>query len=155
MAERGVIDRERIGFATTPTQATVDAWRVNLFCQAIGEADPVYTDPAAARDAGFRACPVPPTYLKAIEGEHFSSAQLLSLLGVPLRGVLHAEQEFDYLGQAYVGDVVTVSRTIADIHDKKEGELTFIVVDTDYSVRNEAVAKSRQTILVRNASSSV
>ncbi len=69
-----MIDRSRIGFRTAPTTAAVDGWRVKLFCQAIGETDAVYFDPAVARAAGHPACPVPPTFLKSIEGEHFSSA---------------------------------------------------------------------------------
>ena len=145
-----MIDRSHIGFRTTPTSATVGAWRVELFCRAIGETDPVYVDPAAARAAGHPACPIPPTFLKAIEGEHFSSAQLMAMLAVPLRGVLHAEQAFEHFAPVYVGDTVEVSRSVTDIHDKKGGALTFIVVDTDYRVDGRPVATSRQTILVRN-----
>ncbi len=146
-----MIDRGRIGFRTVPTIAHVDAWRVRLFCQAIGETDPVYVDDTAARAAGHPACPVPPTFLKAIEGDHFSSAALLELLAVPMRGVLHAEQAFSQAGPVHVGDAVEVSRTISDIFDKKNGALTFIVVDTDYRVDDRPVATSRQTILVRSA----
>jgi hypothetical protein len=49
-----------------------------------------------------------------------------------------------------VGDRVSISRRISDIHDKKEGAITFVVVDTDYRVANALVASSRQSILVRN-----
>jgi acyl dehydratase len=145
------IDRSRIGFATAPTRVPIDAWRVKLFCQAIGETDAVHWDVAAARAAGHAACPVPPTFLKAIEGEHFSSAALMQLLRVPLTGVLHAEQRFDHLAPVHVGDVVEVTRRVERIDDKKNGALTFIVVDTDYRVGDRAAARSTQTILVRNS----
>ncbi|WP_213956852.1 MaoC family dehydratase N-terminal domain-containing protein [Variovorax sp. dw_954] len=144
-------DRSRVGFTTTPTRVRIDGWRVRLFCQATRETDPVYWDEALARAAGHRACPVPPTFLKAIEGEHFSSAQLMTLIEVPLRGVLHAEQSFDIHAPMHVGDEIEISRTVADIHDKKEGAFTFIVVDTHYRLGAQAAATSRQTILVRNA----
>ncbi|MDB5732786.1 MAG: MaoC family dehydratase [Variovorax sp.] len=146
-----MIDRTRIGFETEATEVDIDAWRVKLFCQAIGETDPVYRDADAARAAGHPACPVPPTFLKAVEGEHFSSAQLMKLLSVPLRGVLHAEQSFDHHASVYVGDRIGVSRTVVDIYDKKNGAFTFIVVDTHYRRAAQLVASSRQTILVRNA----
>lgn len=146
-----MIDQGRIGFSTDPTEVLVEGWRVKLFCEAVGETDPVGWDAAAARAAGHKACPVPPTFLKAIESEHFSSAALMKLLGVPLRGVLHAEQTFEHLAPVYVGDRVEVSRLVADIYDRKDGSLTFIVVETRYRVAALAVAKSRQTILVRNA----
>lgn len=144
-----MIDRSQVGFETTPTRVLIDAWRVKLFCQAIGEDDAAYWDPAAAASAGLPACPLPPTFLKAIEGEHFSSAALLQRLQVPLLGVLHAEQQFDYLAPVHVGDTVELQRRIERIFDKKDGALTFIVVDTDFRVDGRAVARSTQTILVR------
>lgn len=140
-----------VGFRTNPTIAHVDPWRVRLFCQAIGEIDAVYWDPDAAAAAGHRACPVPPTFLKAVEGEHFSSAALLKRLEVPLRGVLHAEQVFEHFAPIYVGDSIEISREVMDIHDKKGGALTFIVVDTHYRVATQTVATSRQTVMVRNS----
>lgn len=145
-----MIDRRHIGYCTEPTAVTVDRWRVKLFCQAIGEADPIHWDTPMAQAAGHRDCPLPPTFLKAVEGDHASSAALLSILGVPVRNVLHAEQAFDHLAPVCGGDAVTVHREIVDIHDKKEGALTFIVVDTHYAVATLPVARSRQTILVRN-----
>ncbi len=144
------VDRRHIGYRTAPTTATVDRWRVRLFCQAIGETDPVHWDAAAARAAGHRDCPLPPTYLKAVEGEHVSSASLLGVLQVPVRSVLHAEQAFEHLAPVFAGDAVTVHREVTDIHDKKDGALSFIVVDTHYQVDEQPVARSRQTILVRN-----
>lgn len=144
------IDRSRIGFETAPTNVPIDAWRVKLFCQAIGETNDVHWDAEAARAAGHAACPVPPTFLKAIETEHCSSATLLQLLQVPLTGVLHAEQRFDHLSPVHVGDVVSVSRRIERIDDRKNGELSFIVVDTDYRVDDRTASRSTQTIVVRN-----
>lgn len=145
-----MIDLSRIGFSTAPTTIAVDGWRIKLFCQAIGETDPVYWDDAAARAAGHPACPLPPTYLKAIEGEHFSSAALMQVLQVPLRGVLHAEQAFEQHAPVFVGDSIEVSREVAEIFDKNDGAMTFIVVDTRYRVGAVLAASSRQTILVRN-----
>jgi predicted TIM-barrel enzyme len=145
-----VIDRSQIGFTTEPTTVLIDGWRVKLFCQAMGETDEVYWDADAAQAAHFAACPVPPTFLKAIETEHASSAVLLQRMGVPLHSVLHAEQAFEYQATVYVGDRVTVSRTIIDLYDKKDGALTFIVVDTNYRIADRPVATSKQTILLRN-----
>ncbi|MBT2301921.1 MaoC family dehydratase N-terminal domain-containing protein [Variovorax paradoxus] len=145
-----MIGRGRIGFSTPPTRVAIDAWRVKLFCQAIGETDPVYWDDDVARAAGHAACPVPPTFLKAVEGEHFSSASLMAMLEAPLTGVLHAEQSFEHHHPVHVGDVVEVSRKVSQIYDKKDGAFTFIVVETDYVHDGRSAARSLQTILVRN-----
>jgi acyl dehydratase len=144
------MDRSRIGFCTTPSRVTVDPWRVKLFCQAIGATDTVHWDPDAARQLGLPGCPVPPTFLKALETDHFTSASLLQLLQVPVRSVMHAEQSFEFLQPVYVGDQLEVKRTIVDIYDKREGALSFIVVDTEFSREDVKVCESRQTIVARN-----
>ena len=146
-----MIDRRHVGFTTAPSRVRVDAWRVKLFCQAIGEADPVFHDEASAHAAGLRTCPAPPTFLKALETDHCSSAALLALMKAPLERVLHAEQSFTYRHPVFVGDEVEISRRISDIHDKRGGALTFIVVETSYRVRGEQAASSVQTILLRAA----
>jgi acyl dehydratase len=146
-----MIARDHIGYTTTPTRVPVDAWRVKLFCQAIGETDPVYWNADAARAAGHRACPVPATFLKALESEHCASAVLLERLDAPMTKVLHAEQSFEYRQPVYVGDVVEIERSVTDIYDKRNGALTFIVVQTRYRVQAADAASSVQTILVRNA----
>jgi acyl dehydratase len=145
-----MIDRQFIGTTTAPTRIAVDGWRVKLFCQAIGETSPVYWDEAAARAAGHRGCPVPPTYLKALESEHCSSATLLKLLQVSVGKVLHAEQSFEYQQPVHVGDEVEITRSVTDLYDKRAGALSFIVVQTRYRVGAQDAASSVQTILVRN-----
>jgi acyl dehydratase len=145
-----MIDHTFIGTTTAPTRIAVDAWRVKLFCQAIGETSPVHWDEAAARAAGHRACPVPPTYLKALESDHCSSATLLKLLKVSVGKVLHAEQSFEYQQPVHVGDEVEITRSVTDLYDKRAGALSFIVVQTHYRVGAQDAASSVQTILVRN-----
>ena len=145
-----MIDRQFIGTTTAPTRIVVDAWRVKLFCQAIGETSSVHWDEASARMAGHRACPVPPTFLKALESEHCSSATLLKLLQVSVGKVLHAEQSFEYTLPVHVGDAVEITRSVTDLYDKRAGALSFIVVQTRYRVGAQDAASSVQTILVRN-----
>jgi len=136
-----MIDRGRIGYTTPPSAVTIDAWRVQLFCRATGETDPSAWSPHAV---------VPPTFLKAMETEHYSSAALLTLLDVPLHGVLHAEQSFDHHAPVRIGDELQIERRIERIEDKKDGALTFITVDTNYRLAARLAARSRQVILVRN-----
>lgn len=136
------IDHAFIGYRLPAFEVTVDAERVRKFAAAIGE-----------HEVGVRPPPVPPTYLKVIEGEGNSSRVILSALGVDLRRVLHVEQEFEYQLPIRPGDRLTVERTVSDIYDRKEGALEFIVIDT--AIRNsegDRAGYSRQWILVRNRS---
>jgi hypothetical protein len=149
-----MIDLKHIGYRTTPTLLPVDAWRVKLFCKAIGETDPVYWDIQTAQAAGYSTCPIPPTYLKAVEGDHCTSADLLQVLAISVKGVLHAEQSFTYFSQVYVDDVVEVSREIVDIYEKKSGAYNFVVVDSHFKVKDKLAASNKQVILIRNKATS-
>lgn len=145
-----MIDTRFKGYATEPSEVQVDAWRVKLFCQAVGETNAVHWDDAAASAAGHPACPIPPTFLKALESDHFSSAALLRVLQVSVGKVLHAEQSFEYQLPVYVGDTLQISRSITDLYDKRDGAMSFVVVHTDYRVRGQTAASSIQTIMIRN-----
>ena|SRR3984957_3678275 len=134
------VDRKYIGYRLPPFTVVVEAERLRLFAEAIG-----------ARPAAEEAIFAPPTYLKVIEGEGNSSRELLAALGVDLKQVMHAEQEFEYCEPVKPGDRLTVERVVADIYDRKEGLLEFIVVDSMIRHASGALAgRSKQSILVRN-----
>jgi acyl dehydratase len=149
-----LINRSRIGHTTAASLHAVDAWRVKLFCRAIGDSDPVFHDLGAAKHAGHPACPVPPTFLKALESEHQSGAELMKLLDAPVASVLHVEQSFEFDATVYVGDTVEVTRTVADIFDKRDGAMTFVVIDSHFRVDAKPVGRARQTLMLRNAAPS-
>src|ERR1700677_4988013 len=134
------VDRKYVGYRLPPFTVVVDAERLRRFTEAIGA-------PAAAAAGGL----VPPTYLKVIEGEGNSSREILAALGVDLKRVMHAEQEFEYGEPFKGGDRLTVERVVSDIYERKEGLLEFIVVDSLIRHSGGALAaRSRQSILVRN-----
>jgi acyl-CoA thioesterase FadM len=90
--------------------------------------------------------------MKVVEGEGNSSREIVRALGVDLRRVMHVEQQFEYLGPIRSGDHLTVERRVADIYDRKDGALEFVVVDSSIQrATGECVGRSRQWILVRNS----
>lgn len=105
----------------------VEKGRLRFFAKATGQTDPVYTDEAAARAAGYPALPVPPTFLFCLEMESPDPAAIRNLLGMDYRKLLHGEQGFSYHGMAYAGDKLTFEQRIEDIYDKKGGALEFVV----------------------------
>lgn len=134
------IDRRYLGFALPKFSVPVAAERVKQFAEAIGESDP-----------GLASEFAPPTFLKVIEGEGGSSRRIVEELGIDLRRILHAEQHFDYLAPVRVGETLSVERRVADIYEKKGGEMEFVVIETSFVDPSEKlVARSQQIVLVRN-----
>ena len=146
-----MIDRRHIGHQLPPFQVEVEKGRLRFFAKATGQTDPVYTDEAAARDAGHPGLPVPPTFLFCLEMEAPNPAAIRELLGMDYRSLLHGEQGFSYYTMAYAGDTLTFRQRIEDIYDKKNGALEFVVRKTRVSnQQGELVAELRCVTVVRN-----
>jgi hypothetical protein len=135
------IDRRHVGYRFPPFTVTVEPARLAAFARAIG-GDPAYAERVA-----------PLTFMKVIEGEHGSSRKILEVLGVPLARVLHAEQQFDYEAPILAGQVVTVSRRVVDLYEKKGGAMEFVVIESVFTNEgSEVLGRSRQVVAVRNPS---
>jgi acyl dehydratase len=145
------LDKGLIGHTFPPFTTLVEAGKVKLFCKAIGEEDPIHTNEAAAKAAGYRGITAPLTFLRALQADDPEKGALLRLLGVDIGLILHGEQHFDYFAPAIVGDKVTCEQKVVDIYDKKGGALWFVVQEMD--VKDESgklLAKARTTTVVRN-----
>ncbi|MGE3772458.1 MAG: MaoC family dehydratase N-terminal domain-containing protein [Gammaproteobacteria bacterium] len=146
-----MIDRKWIGQRLAPAVLPIERTRLQFFAKAIGETDPVYTDVAAARAAGYPDLPAPPTFLFAAELDAGTTARLLEDLGIPLAKLLHGEQGFVYHRPVCVGDTVTVESVITDVYDKKNGALEFVVKKSRaLNQRQELVAELSTTIVCRH-----
>jgi acyl dehydratase len=124
--------------------------RLQLFAKATGQTDPVYVDVEAARRAGHRDLPVPPTFFFGVDLEVPDSFAWLAEAGVDLRAVLHGEQAFAYHQMAYAGDELTTASTVVDYYEKKGGALQFIVTETPVTNQDGVtVVKMRNSLVVR------
>ncbi|MEX3011806.1 MaoC family dehydratase N-terminal domain-containing protein [Hoeflea sp. TYP-13] len=146
-----MIDRKHIGLSLDPLTVEIEKGRLRFFAKATGEDNPIYTDENAARAAGYRSLPAPPTFLFSLGFEKPDPFELLNLLEVDLARVLHGEQSFTYHKPVCAGDMVTLNSTITDIYDKKGGALEFIVQKTDVTDQDgDQVAELQQVVVVRN-----
>jgi acyl dehydratase len=146
-----MIDKNYIGHQLPRYSVQVERGQLRFFAKATGQLDPVYSDEAAARAAGHPALPVPPTFLFCLEMDAPNPAALRELLGIDLGKVLHGEQNFNYHALAYAGDTLSFEQRIADIYDKKNGALEFVVRETRVTNQHGAlVAELRGVTVVRN-----
>ncbi|MEV0705131.1 MaoC family dehydratase N-terminal domain-containing protein [Saccharopolyspora sp. NPDC050389] len=145
------IDPAVIGKALPEITAEIEPGRLQQFATAIGETDPVYTDRSAARAAGHRDLPVPPTFLFGLTLDGPDSFGFIADLGVDLRHVLHGEQEFTYHSVAHAGDTLVLRPVITDVYDRKGGALEFVVRETTVTRDDgSAVADLKEVLIVRH-----
>lgn len=132
---------------------------IRHWCEVLGDDNPVYTDPAAAREAGFDGVVAPPTMLQAwtMRGyreqrppgsdgrDPFEVLSALEELGYPAVVAVNCEQEY----RQYVveGDELYHRSTIESISEEKTTALGvgFFVTEltTYYNQRDEAVGTMR------------
>jgi acyl dehydratase len=145
-----MIDKKHIGHRFPPFHSVIEAGRVRLFCQAIGETAAIYLDAQAARAAGYRHILAPLTFPTAVSMDNPNSQRILKLLAVDVAWVLHGEEHYDYFAPMCVGDEIAAELTIADIYEKKGGALEFVVAELH--MRNqleERVCRIRRSLVVR------
>lgn len=130
-----------VGYEYPTYDFTVTEESLNRFIVAIGRQPSSAKTPVA-----------PPTYQKVIEGKGDSSRKILENLGIDLKRVLHAEQEFDYLEPINAGDRLKVSRRVSDHYFKKNGTREFLVIESEIHnalAPHNLVGRSRQVVILR------
>ena len=144
-----LIDKKHIGKQLASFRVQPSAHQLRFFAKATGEDNPVYFDESAARDAGHPALPLPPTFLFSLEFEQ-PSAEWRAEVGIDVSRILHGEQQFTYHRMAYAGETLLYESRIADIYDKKNGALQFVVRETKVTnQKGEHVADLRSVIVQR------
>lgn len=143
-----VLDRSLIGHRSSPYSVDIERGQLAFFAKATGETNPVFTDEAAARAAGHRTIPAPPTFAFTLS---LRSPLTLEKLGVDLTRILHGEQRFEHHAPMYAGDRMELVDEVLDIYDRKGGALEFLVRRTRAANREGAVCvEATSTIVIRH-----
>jgi len=146
-----MIDKKHIGMKLPVYKATAETGQLRFFAKSIGETNPIYIDESAARDAGHPGLPLPPTFLFSLEFQIPSNAWR-DELGIVTSRILHGEETFKYHRMAYAGDTLQFETRIADIYDKKNGALSFVVRESRVTnQRGEHIADLRSVLVHKNA----
>ncbi|WP_026414273.1 MaoC family dehydratase N-terminal domain-containing protein [Actinomadura oligospora] len=143
------INREFIGRTFPPSEPyEVSRVKIREFADAIGDANPVYRDPEAARAAGHPDVIAPPTFpiVVSLGGGALGDPEL----GINFAMVVHGEQRFEYVRPVRAGDVVTCTSTITEIKAIGNNEKVDIVTEVR-TAEGELVCKSYNTIVERGA----
>jgi acyl dehydratase len=113
------LDQSFVGRVYPPT-ATYEVSRAKIkeFADAIGDANPLYRDPAAAKAAGFPDVIAPPTFLTVVNLAAINAIVTDPELGLDYSRMVHGDQSFTYERPVHAGDVIAVTTTVADIMNR-------------------------------------
>jgi acyl dehydratase len=128
---------------------TVERDKVNEFAAAIGEDDPIYRDPEAAKAAGFAEQVAPPTFITVIQLMTSGQVVLDQELGLDYSRVVHGEQAYRYERPLVVGDHIVATPTLASIETKKSNEFLTITSEVHDAESGELLLTTRSTLISR------
>jgi acyl dehydratase len=137
------LDQSLVGHFIEPETGPITAEAVRAFADALSDDNPSYRDETAARAAGYRAIPAPPTFVTryrvpfqeaGLDPEHMQ--------------VLHAEQEYVYNHPLYVGDELSVTHMVASLRQSRGMSIMTIeqIIET---LGESGAATGRAKLIVR------
>jgi hypothetical protein len=115
------------------------------------EINPIYYNEDAAKKAGYEGIITPPTFPTI--SFFWTGGGLMgtiSALGIDLGRLLDREEEYEYFGNIYAGDVMTRKMKVVDMYTKGRGKRTIdvTVLETELiNQRGELVIKYRSTLM--------
>src|SRR5207245_10922777 len=103
-----MFDKSKIGYSFPPFTIEVERGKIRELALAIGDDNPIYQSREAAQAAGYPDVPLFPTTptMFTFWGNVKMVSQIVSL-GINVMRVVHAEEEYEYLGPIYPGHTVT------------------------------------------------
>jgi acyl dehydratase len=120
--------------------------KVREYAHAVGETDPRYLDPEAARSEGFDDVVAPPMFAAVYKGPAIFPAIMES--GLDFSRMVHGAQEFTWHEPVVAGDEITTEAELDEQY--KRGDLQFYVFKTtSTNQRDQLVSEGRWTNIVR------
>lgn len=143
------LDQSFIG-RSYPSAGTYEVAREKIreFAESIGDENPVYYDPEAARAAGYPDVIAPPTFLTVINLAAINTIVADPELGLDYSRMVHGDQRFLHTRPVHAGDKLRLTTHIDDIMARAGND--FLVVRAEIADDDGApVCSTRAQLVVR------
>jgi acyl dehydratase len=146
------LDQSFVGRVYPPTEPyEVGREKIREFAAAVGDPNPVYRDPAAARKLGYPDVIAPPTFAIIVTSRAAHQVIMDPELGVDYSRVVHGEQRFQHVRPMHAGDALTVVVTVESIRSAAGNDIVTTKGDVS-TVDGEPVLTALNTLVVRGVS---
>jgi acyl dehydratase len=122
--------------------------KVREFATAIGDENPVFHDPVAARALGYADVLAPPTFAVIMSMQASGVVVRDPELGLDYSRVVHGEQRFEYARPIVAGDELVVSVTIEAIRSMAGNDILTTRGDVT-TIAGERVVTTMSTLVSR------
>lgn len=142
------LSKDIVGKKLDPYTFVVERGKVQEFCIAIGEENPIYRDPEAAKKAGFEDTPIPPTFQTAFQFWGYPKIwKDMESMGIDINRLLHLKEEYTYLQPIYPG---TEIHAVGEVSDVKTGKMDMVTFKTVYKdAQGQPCIEAEMAIVIR------
>jgi acyl dehydratase len=143
------LDQSFVGRVYPPTSPyEVGREKIREFAEAVGDDNPVYSDPAAAQELGYPDVIAPPTFPIVMTMKAASAIITDPDLGLDYSKVVHGEQSFSYSRPVQAGDVLQVTVSVESIRSAAGNDLLTSRADVT-TLDGEHVVTAYSTLVAR------
>src|SRR3954454_13708894 len=119
------VNTQAIGKSYPSHVYAVGREKIREYALAVGETEPLYLDPEAARAAGHRDVVAPPMFAVVYSAPAVGPAIFDPDVGINFALMVHGGQEFVWGEPVCSGDVITTTNEFKD-HSEKDGKQFYV-----------------------------
>ena len=147
------LDQSFIGRVYPPTEPyEVGREKIREFADAVGDANPAYHDPDAAKALGYPDVIAPPTFAIVLTSRAAQQVIMDPELGVDYSRVVHGEQRFVHVRPIHAGDALTVVVSVENVRAAAGNDIVSTKGEVS-TVDGEPVLTAFATLVVRGVES--
>jgi len=147
------LDQSFIGRVYPPTEPyEVGREKIREFADAVGDANPAYHDPDAAKALGYPDVIAPPTFAIVLTSRAAQQVIMDPELGVDYSRVVHGEQRFVHVRPIRAGDALTVVVSVENVRAAAGNDIVSTKGEVS-TVDGEPVLTAFATLVVRGVES--
>jgi acyl dehydratase len=142
------VKTDAVGKQWDPATFEVEADRIRLYADAVGEPGDFYRDAEAAKAAGFRDVVSPPMFAVVYSAPAMGPAILDPDVGINFPAMVHGGQAFEWDEPVCAGDEITTVARCAEIYEK-DGMGFYVFETTSTNQDGAQTAQATWTNIVR------
>lgn len=142
-----MIDENAVGKKYEPFTFEVERSKIKELCLAIGDNNPIFFDPKAAQEEGYKDCPAPLTFGTVMNFWGYPEIwDRMKEIGIDVKRLLHASEEYEYHAPIYPGDTVVGHVNVDAI--RSSAAMDIATFKTTFKRDEEVVLVAKMKIVV-------
>ena len=142
-----MLDENAVGKEYSPFTFEIDRSKIKELCLAIGDNNPIFFDKDIAKKEGYKDIPAPLTFASLMNFWGYPEIwDRMKEIGVDVKRLLHASEEYEYFEPIYPRDKITGSVSVESV--RSSDAMDIATFKTTFTRDNKIVLIAKMKIVV-------